>query len=60
MKKYTIVYGDYFQYGSHTNSITKMKYIECEPLNLKIEIEKTCDMSAIWFILEGHCEQTKD
>lgn len=60
MKKYTIIYADFFSTGSHLNSITKMKHIECEPENLKTEVEKTCDMSAVWFILEGHCEITKD
>ncbi len=60
MKKYTLIYAEFFNIGSHRNSITKMKHIECEPSNLIKEIEKVCDTTAVWFILDGHCEQTKD
>lgn len=60
MKKYTVIYAEYFQSGSHRNAITKMVHIECEPENLKSEIEKTCDISAVWFVFDGHCQLTKD
>lgn len=60
MKKYTIIYGDYFRHGSHTSELVKYKYIECEPTNLKTEIEKTCDVSAVWFVFEGHSNETLD
>lgn len=60
MKKYTVIYSEYFQCGSHRNSITRMAHIECEAENLKAEIEKTCDITAVWFVFEGHCQITKD
>ena len=61
MKKYTVIYADTFQMGSHRNSITKMKHIECIPEKLKEEVENNdIDFSNVWFILDGHCEKTKD
>ena len=30
MNKYTVIYSDYFQTGSHRNSIVLMEYIECK------------------------------
>lgn len=60
MKKYTVIYAEFFQIGSHQNSITKLEYIECFPEFIKDEIEKFVSMGNVWFILEGHCNQTND
>lgn len=60
MKKYTIIYGDFFQSGSHQQSITKMKHIECLPTELEKEVLKTVDFTNVWFIFDGHCNQTSD
>lgn len=60
MKKYTVIYSDFFQVGSHTSSITKMLHVECEPENLKDTVAKEVDWSSVWFVLDGQCEQTKD
>lgn len=61
MKKYTIIYSDSFQMGSHRNSITKMAYIECEKEKLAETIEvEVADIGSVWFILEGHCTQSED
>lgn len=34
MDKYTVVYGHFFQIGSHRSSITNYEHIECEPHEL--------------------------
>jgi len=60
MKKYTIIYAQLFQTGSHQQSITKMLHVECTPKNLKQEVEKTVDFGNVWFILDGHCNETED
>lgn len=28
MKKYTVVYGEFYNYGSHRNSVTKYEHID--------------------------------
>jgi len=60
MKKYTIIYAEFFQHGSHQNSITHMKHIECLAENLKQAVEETVDFGNVWFLLDGHCKRTKD
>ena len=60
MKKYTIIYAEFHQYGSHQNSITLLKHIECLPENLKNTVEETVDFGNVWFILDGHSNQTED
>lgn len=60
MKKYTVIYAEFFQTGSHQVSLTKLLYIECLPEELKNETEKTVDFGNVLFILEGHCNQTND
>lgn len=52
MKKYTIVY------MTHSNA-TSYKYIEGNDLNSAVESSGIV-WSAIWFVFDGHCEQTKD
>ena len=60
MKKYTVIYSEYFQTGSHQNSITKKKHIECDKENLNQTVEKEVGWGNMWFILDGHCESTSD
>jgi len=60
MKKYTVIYSEYFQTGSHQNSITKKKHIECDKENLNQTVEKEVGWGNVWFILDGHCESTSD
>jgi hypothetical protein len=60
MKKYTVIYSEYFQTGSNQNSITKMKHIECVKENLNKTVEEEVGWSNVWFILDGHCEPTSD
>ena len=60
MKKYTVIYAELFNTGSHQQSITRMQYIECEPQNLKQEVEVHVDFGNVWFILEGHPIETED
>lgn len=59
MKKYTLIYADIFQYGSHRNSITQMKHIECEPDKLGEVIENDMGWCNIWFIFDGHCVKSQ-
>lgn len=56
MKKYTIIYSEFFQKGSHQVGITKKKHIECLPEELKQEVEDKTGWENVWFILDGHCE----
>lgn len=60
MKKYTIIYGEYFQIGSHMTSITRFKYIACDPIDLRETVETAVGWDSVWFIFDGHCEQTED
>ena len=60
MKKYTVIYSEYFQTGRYQNSITKKKLIECDKENLNQTVEKEVGWSDVWFILDGHCESTSD
>lgn len=60
MKKYTIIYGEFFQTGNQRNSITRMKHIECFPQDIKSTVEESIDFGDVWFILEGHCIETQD
>ena len=57
--KYTIVYGDFFQIGSHSNSVTKYKHVKGSDLNSAVE-SSGIDWTTIWFVFEGHCEVAKD
>jgi len=56
MKKYTIVYSESFNVGSHTNSITHFKHIECLPEELYEVIKTTIGLGNVWFVFDGHCE----
>ena len=60
MKDYTIIYGEFFTIGSHTNQIVKYVPIRCAPEELKDEVEKTVGWDCVHYIFEGHCKQTKD
>ena len=59
MEKYTVIYNQSFQMGSHRNSITQCKYIECEPKDLKETINDQIGFESVWFIFKGHCELIK-
>lgn len=54
MKKYTVVFADTFQVGSHRSSLTKFEHIETEDLNATVE--EKFGWSSVWFVFEGHCE----
>lgn len=59
MKKYTIIYSESFQIGSHRHSIVKLQYIECKPKELvEIVEEKGIEFGWVNYILDGHCEQS--
>jgi hypothetical protein len=51
MKKYTIVYGEWLQTGSHSNTITKFDRVETD--NLRELIKDDRYSCSIWFIFEG-------
>lgn len=55
MKKYTIIYSEFWNVGSHTNSITKFDYVETDNLMELLKREKY-DCS-VWFIFDGWCKQ---
>lgn len=57
MKKYTVVYGDYFQTGSHTNCVTRYRHIEGNSVEEALELAKI-DWEDVWFIFDGHCTET--
>jgi len=52
MKRYTIIY--------QNGHVVSLKYLECEPSLILDEIEKHTDITNVWFLLDGHCKQTKD
>ena len=59
MKKYTVVYGDWFQVGSHRNSVTHFKQVE--GMSVKEAIESVgLEPTDVWFVFDGHCQETKD
>lgn len=61
MKKYTVIYGYFYSIGSQRNSISKFIHIECDPSKIKEALaDVDIDITAVWFIFEGHCELTKD
>jgi hypothetical protein len=58
MKKYTIVYGHYFQTGTHTSSVTRFDRVETDNL---IELLKSDKYNcAVWFVFDGWCNLTND
>lgn len=58
MKKYTIVYGEWFNRGSLRHSITHYDHVETD--NLKEILDQDKYNGNIWFVFEGHCQETKD
>jgi len=52
MKKYTIIY--------QNGHIVSLQYLKCEPSAILEEIGKWTDVTNVWFLLDGHCKQTKD
>lgn len=56
-EKYTVVYSEYFQTGSHLNSIVKWEYLECNPEELVEIIENKFGFGSVWFIFKGHCKE---
>lgn len=59
MRKYTVIYSDSVMVGSHVSSIVKLHYIECEKENLERTVEEQIGWGSVWFILDGHCEQSE-
>lgn len=65
MRKYTIVYTEYFQIGSHTNGITRCKQIECamnpwKLTELGMEHMVSIAHSQINFIFDGWPNMVED
>lgn len=56
MKKYTVIYGDFFKIGSNVSSVTKHEHIECEESELQKYIEDKFGWGNVWFLFEGHCK----
>lgn len=53
-KRYTVIYSEYFQTGSHTNSITRFAHIESCNLSETINTDNRFGNN-VWFIFEGWC-----
>lgn len=58
MKKYTIVYGEWFSVGSHRNSVTKFDQVETDNLKELLKQDKY-DMN-VWFVFDGWPNQATD
>lgn len=57
-KKYTIIYGEWFNTGSKRNSITKFDRVETDSLSKLLDQDKYS--GNVWFVFDGWCEQTKN
>lgn len=57
MKKYTIVYGEWWNSGSHRHSITRFEHVETNDIAELLNQDKYG--SSVWFVFDGWCEQTK-
>jgi len=60
MKDYTIIYAEFFQRGSHTNSVTRYKYISCEPKDFVKTVEQEIGWSSVWLTFEGKCQPVNE
>jgi hypothetical protein len=58
MKKYTIIYGEWWNSGSHRHSTTKYDKVETDDLKKLLDTDKYS--ANIWFVFDGWCEETKD
>jgi len=58
MKDYTVIY----MVRHHNGSVTKYQHITCIPTGIKkcVEEEHNIDFGSVWFIFDGHCNQTLD
>ena len=59
MQKYTIIYSETFQVGSHSNSIVSKKEIEIDEPLIVSNVEETLshhgiDINQVNYIFEGH------
>lgn len=55
MKKYTVIYGEFFGRGEIKGSVTKFEYIECFDNELQNLVEEQFGWGNVWFIFQGHC-----
>jgi hypothetical protein len=58
MKKYTIVYGEWFNRGSMRSSLVRFDHVETDNLTELVKQEKY--ERNIWYIFDGHCKETED
>ncbi len=55
MKKYTVVYSEFSQSGSHSYSIVHFTRIKCQPKKIESVLNKNnIEMSQVNYIFEGH------
>ena len=58
MKKYTIVYGEWWNVGTHRASRTAYDHVETD--NLKKLLFDDKYEGNVWFVFDGWPEETKD
>lgn len=58
MKRYTIIYGEWFNVGSQRHSIVKLMHLETD--DLQTDVQDKIGWENVHFVLDGHCEETKD
>ncbi len=55
--KYTVIYGEAFQVGSHRSVFTRMAYIEVNTEEeMKALVEEEYGWGNVYFLFKGHCE----
>lgn len=55
--KYTLIYAESFQVGSHRSAFTKMAYIEADTEEeMKEIVEEEYGWGSVFFLFKGHCE----
>jgi len=55
MNQYTVIYAEFFQTGSHMNSVPHFKHLTCPALELNDLVEAEIGWNNVWFLFEGHC-----
>lgn len=54
MNKYTIVYGEFWNVGSHRHTVTRFDHVETDDLPKLLNDDKYG--ANVWFVFHGWCQ----